>query len=180
MVLYRAVYEAYEADPVPSRSQTGGRYHHPAEPTSYMGSTPETAWLEVKAHWPAEPAAYRMVKLEISDLETLDLTDSSVQTTLGITEEELIGFDYSPTRRVAARARAEGVEGLRTYSASDRPDGRQIVTVSRPPAPRLFHSRDQCVVDCLVRTFVALCSNASLPERSERDRMEHSSRPRCA
>ena len=124
--LFRAVYHAYAADPVPSRSETG-RFHQESKPTTYLASTPRTAWMEVSHRWNAEPASFRMAAIEASVTNLIDLTDSSVQATLGITEEQLVDVNCDHCRQLAERLRGRGIEALWTYSAADRPGGRQLV-----------------------------------------------------
>src|SRR5688500_3437691 len=124
--LFRAVYHAYAADPVPSRSETG-RFHQESKPTTCLAATPRTAWMEVSHRWNAESASFRMATIEASVTNLIDLTDSSVQAAFGITEGQLVDVNCEDCRQLAELLRGRGIEAVWTYSAADRPGGRQLV-----------------------------------------------------
>jgi len=125
-VLFRAVYEDFEAEPIPSRSAKG-RFHVRALGISYLAGSPTTAWREVTARWGADPAAFVMVEIEVTLKDVLDLTDPAVHSALGITEAELVATDYDACQKLAERLGPDGPEAIWTYSAADQPDGRQLV-----------------------------------------------------
>jgi RES domain-containing protein len=129
--LYRAVYEDYADDPVPSRSKRG-RFHDVdaiGGATSYLAATPETAWREVESnffHAKADPTAYRMCEIVVKIEAFADLTDPRVQKEYGVDRRILTG-EHQACRTLAARLREDGFEGLWTYSAADSPNGRTLV-----------------------------------------------------
>lgn len=124
-VLYRAVYLPYSGDPLPSRSAMG-RFHGSAWTTSYLTMKQTTAWKEVIARWPADIHAYRMVDVEVTVRNILDLTDPDNQASHGVTVDILTAGDHVPCRRLANSLRGQHFEGLWTFSAVDRPDGRVL------------------------------------------------------
>lgn len=128
--LYRAFYEEFEDDPIPSRS-TVGRFHDEAtvQVTSYLAASPETAWREVTNRWQADNAAYRMAEVRVTLHVVADLTDPATRRRYGIDEESLTVDDYRPCQQLRKRLEAEGVEGIWTYSRADRPAGRQLVVL---------------------------------------------------
>ena len=124
--LYRAVYVDYLDAPLPSRSQEG-RFHDRPGTTTYLAGSRATAWKEVQHRWQADPTSYRMVVLRARLRRIADLTDPSVQARYGIDQTGLTGLDYEPCRKLARRLRAEGFEGVWTFSMADSPGGRQLV-----------------------------------------------------
>jgi hypothetical protein len=125
--LYRAVFQGYEGDPLPTRSPQG-RFHDPSSgPTTYLAESQSTAWKEVTHRWHARRSAYVMVEVAVSVDSVLDLTDEAVQVRYGCDRKMLTALEHEPCRRLAARLRGEGIEALWTFSAADNPDGRQLV-----------------------------------------------------
>lgn len=125
---YRAVYQEYRSDPLPSRSRSG-RFHGPGTPGSvtYLAATRETAWKEVTTRWGANPEAYWMVTVKARLTRVADLTDPRAQAQYGVDERALTDANMGRCRDLADRLRAEGFEGIWTFSRADRPDGRQLV-----------------------------------------------------
>ncbi len=125
---YKAFYEGFVADPLPSRSASG-RFHdaRTGRATTYLAARAATAWLEVTHRWQAQAAAFRMatVRLRVSKLE--DLTKRAAQKRYGVDHAVLIGDDYQPCQHLAQRLRANGFEAVWTYSRADQPDGRVLV-----------------------------------------------------
>lgn len=128
VVLYRAVYQEFEHDPLPSRSERG-RFHTRAagRSTSYLAGSAETAWKEVTHRWRANRTVYRIVEVEVTLHEIADLTDASVQQRYGVDERALTADDYRIGQELAERLRSEGFEAIWTYSRADQPAGRQLV-----------------------------------------------------
>jgi len=125
--LFRAVSVEFEADPLPSRGAKG-RFHDGAVKITYLASRTATAWREVLARLPdADPTAFRMVEIEAAISAFVDLTDPATQAKYGVTEEQLTASDHQTCRELAQRLRGARVEAVWTYSAADRPDGRQLV-----------------------------------------------------
>jgi RES domain-containing protein len=127
-VLYRAVYQEFEHDPLPSRSEHG-RFHAAGRSTSYLAGSAETAWKEVTHRWRADRTVYRMAEVEVTLHEIADLTDASVQKRFGIDEQALTADDYRICQEAADRLRAAGFEAIWTYSRADRPAGRTLVVL---------------------------------------------------
>jgi hypothetical protein len=90
-------------------------------------SAVDTAWREVKHHWKANPAAYRMARVQVRLNKIADLTDREIRKTYGVDKETLQNRDYDATERLARRLRADGFEGIWTYSHADQPNGRCLV-----------------------------------------------------
>lgn len=125
---YRAFYERFSDDPLPSRSEWG-RFHDPSvgRATTYLTARPSTAWREVAHRWRADAAVYRMATVQIRARKIADLTKRSVQKRYGIDRRMLIGEDYKPCQEVARRLRADGFEAVWTFSRADQPTGRVLV-----------------------------------------------------
>ncbi|MFN7926087.1 MAG: RES family NAD+ phosphorylase [Bryobacteraceae bacterium] len=126
--LYRAVYQRYATEPIPSRSSSG-RFHDALSPgqTSYLAEDPATAWKEVALHWGSTEQAYRMVEVEIEIQKILDLTDPSTRKRYGIKVEQLVSGDWSACQQLANQLRRDGFQAVRTFSRADQPDGRNVV-----------------------------------------------------
>lgn len=127
-IAYRAVYQEFHDDPLPSRSEQG-RFHGPdtGRATTYLAASAATSWAEVTHRWQADPDAYRMAEVEVALKRVADLTDSTMQKRYSVDLKALVGDDYRPCQRLADRLRADGYEGIWTYSRADQPDGRQLV-----------------------------------------------------
>lgn len=125
---YRAVYQSFQEDPLPSRSEQG-RFHGPdtGSATTYLAASAATSWAEVTHRWKANPDVYRMAEVEVLIERVADLTDPALQRRYGIDAATLVGDDYRPCQRLADRLRADGFEAIWTYSRADQPDGRQFV-----------------------------------------------------
>ena len=130
ITLYRAFYEEFEDDPLPSRSAVG-RFHDEATArgTTYLAASPETAWSEVTHRWWADKEMYRMAEVKVKMRVIADLTDPATRKRYGIDEESLTAEDYRPCQQLRRRLEADGVEGIWTYSRADRPSGRQLVVL---------------------------------------------------
>ncbi|OFW02904.1 MAG: hypothetical protein A3G20_09220 [Acidobacteria bacterium RIFCSPLOWO2_12_FULL_59_11] len=124
--LYRAVYVDYRNDPLPSRSEEG-RFHDTPGTTTYLAGSRATAWKEVQDHWNADPKSYGMAVVSVRLRRIADLTEPSVQARYGIDRRGLTGLDYELCQKLTRRLRAEGFEGLWTFSKADSPGGRQLV-----------------------------------------------------
>jgi RES domain-containing protein len=124
--VFRAVYVDFEADPLPSRSSMG-RFHVGPVRITYLASSAETAWKEVVARWAADPVAFRMVEVEVTVTEIIDLTDPTVQSRYGVNAAQLTADDHDTCQQLGDRLKRAGVEAAWTYSAADKPDGRQLV-----------------------------------------------------
>jgi RES domain-containing protein len=130
VTLYRAFYEEYEDDPLPSRSAVG-RFHDEtgARATSYLAASPETAWREVIHRWQADKGTFRLGKVEVRLSNIMDLTDPVTRKRYDIDRESLTADDYRSCQELRRRLQAEGVEGIWTYSRADQPAGRQLVVL---------------------------------------------------
>jgi RES domain-containing protein len=130
VTLYRAVYEDFVDDPVPSHSGAG-RFHDDSTTgaTTYLAATPETAWKEITHRWAGDRARYRMVEVSVTIRNVVDLTDRATRRRYGIDEESLTADHYGACQRLRKRLEAEGVEAIWTYSRADRPGGRQLVVL---------------------------------------------------
>lgn len=128
VILYRAVYQEFEHDPLPSRSEHG-RFHTAGRSTTYLAGSAETAWKEVAYRWRANRAVYRMVEVEIALHEIADLTEASLQKRYGTDEQALTADDHRICQEPAERLRGDGFEAIWTYSRADRPAGRQLVVL---------------------------------------------------
>lgn len=126
--LYKAVYEEYKNNPLSSRSEKG-RFHDQVtgRSTTYLAASRDTAWKEVTHRWRAAKASYLMVEVMVNVKKVVDLTDPSTQARYGVDAELLTAEEHEPCRQIAARLRAEGVEAIWTFSAADKPEGRQLV-----------------------------------------------------
>jgi len=110
----------------------GGRFHNDPdrEPTTYLGDSLETAWLEVKAHAGEARAnirafrAWRIVLLAALAQKLVDLRDQAQQQRHRITQAELEA-DPAPEsgKALAGRLRREGKAGIIYRSVRNRPDG---------------------------------------------------------
>lgn len=134
---FKALYEGFAADPLPSRSASG-RFHdaRTGPGTTYLAAMAATAWLEVTHRWQAQAAAFRMatVRLRVGKLE--DLTKRAAQKRYGVDRAMLIGDEYQSCQHLAQRLRANGFEAAWTYSRADQPDGRVLVVfLDRLSAP---------------------------------------------
>lgn len=130
ITLYRAVYEDYENDPLPSRS-AAGRFHdeETTGQVSYLAARPETAWAEVLDRWMANRGAFRMAEVAVTLHVVVDLTDPATRRRYGIERAMLTADDYHPCQQLRKRLEAEGVEAMWTYSRADQPNGRQMVVL---------------------------------------------------
>jgi len=128
--LYRAIYEEFEDDPLPSRSAVG-RFHDEATApvTTYLAAAPETAWREVTHRWQAAQETYRMAEVRVKLSIIADLTDPATRRRYDIDEESLTADDYRPCQQLRRRLEMEGVEAIWTYSRADHPAGRQLVVL---------------------------------------------------
>lgn len=126
--LYRAVYESYEDDSLPSRSHRG-RFHDETNGrwTTYLAASADTAWEEVTYRWQADRTSYRMVEVIVKVNKIVDLTDLSTRERYSVDMDVLTAEEYGPCQQLANRLRAEGVEAMWTFSKADYPDGRQLV-----------------------------------------------------
>lgn len=130
ITLYRAFYEEFAENPIPSRS-TIGRFHDEAtrEVTTYLATSPETAWREVRHRWRGAKEAYRIAQVKVRVSSIADLTDPTTRKRYGIDTESLISNDYGPCQRLRRRLEEEGIEAIWTYSRADQPAGRQLVVL---------------------------------------------------
>jgi len=125
--LFRAVFEEYAADPLPSRSAKGRFHDEDSGRTAYLAGKRITAWKEVIHRWMARPKSYRTAEVSVKVSKVVDLTDPGVQAKYGIDVLTLTGEDHEPCRRLARRIREEGAEAIWTFSRADQPGGRQLV-----------------------------------------------------
>jgi hypothetical protein len=125
--LYRAYCKAHDKDPIPSRSPQGRFHDATTGPTTYLAATAETAWKEVTFRWGASRSTYRIAEVRVSVTAIADLTDPAIQKRYGIDERLLTADDHRLCQGFANRLRAEGYEGIWTYSRADVPNGRQLV-----------------------------------------------------
>ena len=130
VTLYKAVYEEFEQNPIPSRSDKG-RFHDEAAAgaTGYLAASPETAWSEVTHRWGGAKEAYRMAEVKVKIRVVADLTDPATRRHYHISEESLTADQYGPCQQLRRRLEAEGVEGIWTYSRADQPGGRVLVVL---------------------------------------------------
>jgi hypothetical protein len=125
---YKAFYERFSDDPLPSRSEWG-RFHDPStgRSTTYLAARSSTAWREVTHRWRADAAVYRIATVQLRTRKIVDLTKRSVQKRYGIDRQVLIGEEYKRCQELARRLRADGIEAVWTYSRADQPAGRVLV-----------------------------------------------------
>lgn len=110
----------------------GGRFHddRDREPTTYLGDSLETAWLEVKAHAGEARAnirafrAWRVVLPAALAQKLVDLRDQDQHRRHGITQAELEA-DPAPEsgKALASRLRGAGKAGIIYRSVRNRPGG---------------------------------------------------------
>lgn len=130
------------------------RYQRQGEPGVWYASSRErSAWAELLRHTASPDLSpfhlrRRVGRVRVNDLRVLDLTDPDVRQRVSITELDLVGDDYRNCQRLAAGARAAGLDGILAPSAAlpghqtlavfahvlDRP-GRVIAEHSRVQAP---------------------------------------------
>lgn len=122
------MYQDYRDDPLPSRSPLG-RFHsrESAASVTYLAASPQTAWKEVTARWSADRDAYWMAEVRVRLNKVADLTEAGTPERLGIDQQALTDASHDRCQRLAERLRAQGFEGIWTFSRADRPDGRQLV-----------------------------------------------------
>jgi RES domain-containing protein len=102
---------------------TTGRFHTVGGPGVWYGSDQQqAAWAELFRHTldggidPFE-IRRRIGVVQVSGLEVLDLTDRAVRDELAVSEAELVGEDYRPTRQIAADV-VDVVGGILSPSAA--------------------------------------------------------------
>lgn len=117
---FRAVFHAFQDDPLPSRAASG-RFHDSssAGPTSYLAEKWTTAWKEVTYRWKADHARYRKFTVTLVLKKVVDLTDETMRKKYGISLEDLIADSHAACQRLSHRLRSEGVEAVRTFSKAD-------------------------------------------------------------
>ena len=125
---YKAFYEQFSDDPLPSRSESG-RFHdsRTARVTTYLAARSSTAWREVTHRWRADKGAYRLAMVRIRVAKIADLTKQSVQKRYGVDRQVLIGEEYKRCQELARRLRADGMQAAWTYSRVHQPAGRVLV-----------------------------------------------------
>ncbi len=98
----------------------GGRYNPPAAfGALYLSESPAVATAEVRrAAAGRRLGAFVLGTVEIDLTRLLDLTDRAVLAHLGVRPDDLVGPDYTPTRRLGTLAREAGFEGLLVPSAT--------------------------------------------------------------
>lgn len=90
------------------------------------------------ARWGADPAAYWIAEVRVRLRKVADLTDRVTRERLGVEEDALTDASHGRCQRLAERVRAEGFEGIWTFSRADRPEGRQLVVfMDRVPQQRV-------------------------------------------
>jgi len=93
------------------------------------------SWCELFRHFTADGVdpfqiRRRGGRCAATELAVLDLTDGQVRETLGVEEDELVGDDYELCQRLAAAARAAGLDGVLAPSAG-LPGQRTLVVFSQ-------------------------------------------------
>lgn len=125
---YRLVYRGFADAPLEARAE--GRFNRQDQRrTTYLSLTRRTAALEVAKRWGAvgaNRAAYVEFEVPFRLRRVVDLTDPDTAAALGVPREMLTGADLGACQALASRLRAEGVEGILTWSAAD-PEGKNLV-----------------------------------------------------
>ena len=101
---------------------TDGRYHRVGERATWYGSSSEaTAWAELFKNPPngVDPLETRRRLGRVSfDVVALDLTNKTVQESLGVTADDLTSRDRSICQALADLAREAGFEAIIAPSAA--------------------------------------------------------------
>jgi RES domain-containing protein len=172
----------YPLTSFPDPAVTDGRYHQAAGPGVWYASDQEqAAWAELFRHFldagvdPFE-VRRRTGKVDVANLEVLDLTDPGVRAALGVEQDDLVGDEYTKTQQIAQAAASAGFGGILAPSAA-LPGRRTLAVfgagilhvtpgpsrVAQPP-PRLadlLHAvRAHPDVPATVRTFLGLLGAA--------------------
>lgn len=100
-----------------------GRYHREGDPgVWYASNTEEGAWAELFRHFDVDGVDPFELRRRIGsvtvELEVLDLTDEAIRESLGVTEADLVGDDYTVTQEIADAAWAAGFDGIVAPSAA--------------------------------------------------------------
>lgn len=107
-----------------SPSPGDGRYHREGGPGAWYASSKErAAWAELfRHHTSAELSPLevrrRVGKVEVRNLDVLDLTDPDVRDALGVDEDALIDDDIGLCQDIAEAARSAGFSGILAPSAA--------------------------------------------------------------
>ncbi|MHB8263438.1 MAG: RES family NAD+ phosphorylase [Acidimicrobiales bacterium] len=137
----------------PARSN--GRYHMIGRlGVWYASNREQVAWAELFRHFASDAidpfeVRRRVGHVDVDGLEVLDLTNASVRSSLGISQDDLVDDDYILTQRIAKFAAQRGFSGILGPSAAmDEcttlavfPNGMSSVTSGpshvRQPPPRM-------------------------------------------
>jgi RES domain-containing protein len=137
---YRCVFHSAES-PALFAKHPEGRYYTPNEGgrTSYLAMDWRTAWIEVQRHLPtANPEAFDILEFEFETGTLVDVSNPSVAGLYGVDETILTGAGYESCPSLAHQFRGANHQGLFTYSAANRPDGRCIVLFEECLRPKQF------------------------------------------
>ncbi len=140
---------------------TDGRYHHGGGPGVWYASDQEQgAWAELLRHFVDEgidpfEVRRRVGAVDVNGLAVLDLTDPAVCASLGVTEADLTGDDYSKSQAIADKAFAVGFGGVLAPAAAlpgrrtlamfttGQGDIAEVSSRVRRPPPRLANVLDR-------------------------------------
>ncbi len=103
---------------------TSGRYHRVGCGGVWYASSSETgAWAELfRHHEPGGVSPFEIRRLvgrvRVRNLKVLDLTDSRVRESLGVSEDDLTADDLTQCQALAEQAHRAGYDGILTPSAA--------------------------------------------------------------
>jgi RES domain-containing protein len=107
--------------PPERENQKGARWNPPETPAIYTSLTRDVALAEAEFQislQPVRPRARRTIyTLEIRLASVVDLSDRNLLATLGVSEPDLVGLDYSVCQRVGGAIAWLGNDGLLVPSA---------------------------------------------------------------
>jgi RES domain-containing protein len=108
--------------------------------------TEHGAWAELfRHHTSTELSPFevrrRIGRARVENLRVLDLTDSRVRETLGVTDDDLVGDDLTRCQALGEAARAAGFEGVLAPSAALA--GEVILVVFRSGTSKLTEEQSR-------------------------------------
>lgn len=132
-----------------SPSPGDGRYHREGGAGAWYASSKErAAWVELFRHHTSTELSplevrRRVGKVEVRNVDVLDLTDPVVRDALGVDEDDLIDDDIGLCQEIAGAARSAGFSGILAPSASLSGEQTLVVFPTGMRKVREEHSRIQ-------------------------------------
>jgi RES domain-containing protein len=124
-----------------------GRYHRAGDDGAWYASMTERgAWAELFRHHTSNEVSpfevrRRIGRARVENLRVLDLTDPRVRETLGVSDDDLIGDDFTRCQALGEAARAAGFEGVLAPSAALA--GEVILVVFPSGTPKLTEEQSR-------------------------------------